>query len=99
MARTTDYLVIGSGIAGLTFALEAAKHGEVVIVTKRTRDECNTRYAQGGIAAVLAPDDTPEAHIADTLEAGAGICHEIVVDICVREGPDRIRELVERGAR
>ncbi|WP_437734965.1 L-aspartate oxidase [Sorangium sp. So ce1335] len=98
MAITTDFLVIGSGVAGLTFALEAAEHGEVIVVTKRSRDESNTKYAQGGIAAVFAPDDTPEAHIADTLEAGAGLCHQVVVEICAREGPERVRELIARGA-
>ena len=99
MAITTDFLVIGSGIAGLTFALDAADHGEVTLITKRSRDESNTKYAQGGVAAVFAPDDTPEAHAKDTLIAGGGLCHEVVVDICAREGPDRVRELMERGAR
>ena len=98
MTVTTDFLVLGSGVAGLTFALEAAEHGEVIIVTKRAIDESNTKYAQGGIAAVLGPDDTPEAHIRDTLIAGAGLCHEVVVEICAREGPDRVRELIARGA-
>jgi len=95
---TTDYLVLGSGVAGLTFALDAAEHGEVTIVTKRAADESNTRYAQGGIAAVLGKDDTPEAHIRDTLIAGAGLCHEVVAEICAREGPERIHELIARGA-
>lgn len=99
MTVTTDFLVLGSGVAGLTFALEAAEHGEVTIVTKRALDESNTKYAQGGIAAVLGPGDTPEAHIRDTLVAGAGLCHEVVVEICAREGPDRVRELIARGAR
>jgi L-aspartate oxidase len=99
VAITTDFLVIGSGIAGLTFALDAADHGEVTLITKRSRDESNTKYAQGGVAAVFAPDDTPEAHAKDTLIAGGGLCHEVVVDICAREGPDRVRELMERGAR
>jgi L-aspartate oxidase len=96
---TSDYLVIGSGIAGLTFALDAAEHGEVVIITKRTKEESNTRYAQGGIAAVFGADDSPEAHIQDTLTAGAGLCHEVVVELCAREGPERVRELMARGAR
>ena len=99
MTTTSDFLVIGSGIAGLTFALDAAAAGTVTIITKRTRDEANTRYAQGGIAAVFAPGDTPEAHTQDTLVAGAGLCHEVVAEICAREGPDRVRELIERGAR
>jgi L-aspartate oxidase len=95
---TTDFLVLGSGVAGLTFALDAAAHGQVSIVTKRDPEESNTRYAQGGIAAVLGPEDTPEAHIQDTIVAGAGLCHEVVVEICAREGPPRIRELMARGA-
>jgi len=95
---TSDFLVIGSGIAGLTFALDIAEHGSVTIITKRSRDESNTRYAQGGIAAVFAPDDTPEAHAADTLIAGAGLCHEVVAEICAKEGTDRVRELIARGA-
>ncbi len=95
----TDFLVLGSGIAGLTFALDAAEHGDVTVVTKRDPDESNTKYAQGGIAAVLSPEDTAEAHIQDTLVAGAGLCHQVVVEICAREGPDRIRDLIARGAR
>jgi len=98
VAVSTDFLVIGSGIAGLTFALDVADHARVLIVTKRAAEESNTRWAQGGIAGVFAPDDTFEAHINDTLVAGAGLCHDVTVDICVREGPDRIRELIERGA-
>ena len=99
MTTTTDFLVIGSGIAGLTFALDVAEKGTVTIITKRAKDESNTRYAQGGIAAVFAPDDSPEAHVRDTLVAGAGLCHEVVVEICAREGPDRVRDLMTRGAR
>ena len=72
MALVCDYLVLGSGVAGLSFALEAASHGEVVIVTKRGRDESNTKYAQGGIASVLSESDTFAAHIADTKASGAG---------------------------
>jgi L-aspartate oxidase len=98
VAVTTDFLVIGSGIAGLTFALDAAAHGQVTIVTKRARDESSTKYAQGGIAAVLAPGDSPESHARDTIVAGAGLCHDVVVDLCVREGPARVRELMDRGA-
>ena len=99
MAITCDYLVIGSGIAGLSFALEAAAHGEVVIVTKRSRDEANTKYAQGGIAAVLAATDSFDAHIKDTIISGAGLCHERVVELCVKEGPARIAMLRDIGAR
>jgi L-aspartate oxidase len=97
MPLVCDYLVLGSGIAGLSFALEAAEHGDVVIVTKRSRDESNTKYAQGGIASVLGQGDTFAAHIADTMQAGAGLCHDVVVDICVREGPGRIAMLREIG--
>jgi L-aspartate oxidase len=98
MVVGADFLVIGSGVAGLTFALEAAEHGSVVLVTKRNREESNTLYAQGGIAAVMDPDDSPAAHVADTLEAGAGLCHKVVVDLCATEGPARIRDLIARGA-
>jgi len=98
MAITCDYLVIGSGIAGLSFALEAADHGDVVLVTKRSRDESNTKYAQGGIAAVLAAGDSFAAHIKDTIVAGAGLCHERVVELCVKEGPARIAMLRAVGA-
>lgn len=96
---TCDFLVIGSGIAGLSFALEAAEHGEVIVVTKRAREESNTKYAQGGIAAVLDKDDSFEKHVQDTLVAGAGMSHPRAVELCVREAPDRIRMLQGFGAR
>jgi L-aspartate oxidase len=96
---TTDCLVIGTGVAGLSFALEAAAHGDVLVVTKRSADESNTKYAQGGIAAVLDEADSFDAHIVDTLRAGAGLCHEAAVEVCVREGPARIRMLQDIGAR
>ena len=99
MPVTCDFLVLGSGVAGLTFALEAQKHGDVVVVTKRAADESNTKYAQGGIAAVLDDKDSFEAHIADTLTAGAGLCHERVVELCVRDAPERIAMLQSVGAR
>ena len=99
MPITCDYLVIGSGVAGLSFALEAAAHGDVIVVTKRARDESNTKYAQGGIAAVLAQGDSFDQHIKDTLVAGAGLCHERAVEVCVKEGPARIAMLREIGAR
>src|SRR5271168_3134267 len=92
-----DYLVLGSGIAGLTFALEVAEHGRVAIVTKKDRTESNTNYAQGGIAAVTGKDDSFELHVRDTLEAGAGLCKEPVVRTIVEEGPARIQELIELG--
>jgi len=91
-----DYLVIGSGIAGLVFALHAAEHGQVTIVTKAAPEESNTAYAQGGIASVLHPDDSVKKHVADTLEAGAGLCDRSIVEIACAEGPDLVRELMER---
>ena len=92
-----DYLVLGSGIAGLSFALKAASRGRVAIVTKKNRAESNTNYAQGGIAAVTGKDDSFELHVRDTLEAGAGLCKEQVVRTIVEEGPARIQELIEFG--
>lgn len=94
-----DFLVIGSGIAGLSYALKVAEHGSVAIVTKKERAESNTNYAQGGIAAVMDDGDSIEKHKQDTLISGAGLCDEEVVDIVVREGPDRVRELMELGAK
>ncbi len=96
-AQHPDFLVIGSGIAGLTFALEAARRGSVLIITKKSRAESNTNYAQGGIAAVLSTEDSFDLHISDTLDAGVGLCHPGAVDVLVREGPDRVRELIDRG--
>jgi L-aspartate oxidase len=95
----TDILVLGSGIAGLTVALEAADKAEVIVLTKRTAVDSNTSRAQGGIAAVMSPEDSPESHKRDTLVAGAGLCHDVAVEVCVREGPDRVRDLMRRGAR
>ncbi len=92
-----DHLVLGSGIAGLSFALKVASRGRVAIITKKNRAESNTNYAQGGIAAVTSKEDSFEMHIRDTLEAGAGLCHEQVVRTIVEEGPARIAELIELG--
>ena len=92
-----DYIVVGSGIAGLTFALKVARHGRVAIVTKKNLSEANTQYAQGGIAAVTKPTDSIELHVADTLRAGAGLCREEVVQTIVEEGPDRVQELIDLG--
>src|SRR5471030_2797405 len=92
-----DYLVLGSGIAGLTFALKVAPRGRVAIVTKKDRAESNTNYAQGGIASVTSKEDSFELHVRDTLEAGAGLCKENVVRTIVEEGPARIQELIELG--
>ena len=88
-----DYLVLGTGVAGLSFALEAARHSRVSIVTKRSRSDSATNWAQGGIAAVLDPMDSFEAHVADTLGTGGGLSHRDIVEMVVRDGPDRIREL------
>lgn len=96
--HTFDFMVLGSGVAGLTFALEAAKHGSVALVTKRSLSESNTRYAQGGIASVLSAEDSFDEHVQDTLEAGAGLCRRDAVEVCVREGPERVRWLIELGA-
>jgi L-aspartate oxidase len=92
-----DYVVLGSGIAGLSFALKVAPHGRVAIVTKKDRAESNTNYAQGGIAAVTSKEDSFELHVRDTLEAGAGLCKEPVVRTIVQEGPARIAELIKLG--
>lgn len=99
MEIQTDYLVIGSGIAGLVFALEAAESGTVTIVTKKEKAETSTNYAQGGIASVFDLEDSFEYHVQDTLESGAGLCHEDVVRMVVQEGPARIRELISWGVR
>ncbi|MEE9258299.1 MAG: L-aspartate oxidase [Nitrospinaceae bacterium] len=94
-----DFLVIGSGIAGLTFALKVSDFGSVAIITKDTLDESATKYAQGGIASVMTDDDSCDLHAADTIEAGRGLCKEDVVRILCREGPPRVRELIDLGAR
>ncbi|MDR2891137.1 MAG: L-aspartate oxidase [Alistipes sp.] len=95
----TDFLVIGSGAAGLGFALKAAAHGRVAIVTKAAVTESNTRFAQGGISAVTAAPDSFDRHSADTLAAGAGINDLDAVDLVVRRAPELIKELVEWGVR
>jgi L-aspartate oxidase len=92
-----DYLVLGSGIAGLSFALKVASRGRVAVITKKNSAESNTNYAQGGIAAVTSKEDSFELHVRDTLEAGAGLCKEDVVRTIVSEGPARIQELIELG--
>jgi L-aspartate oxidase len=100
MKRTdVDILVIGSGIAGLTFALKAAEHGSVHVITKKERAVSSTNYAQGGIAAVFAADDALELHVRDTLVAGAGLCHLHAVETLVRDGPARVRDLIDWGVR
>lgn len=94
---TSDFLVIGSGLSGLSFALKAAKHGTVHIVTKGQLTESSTERAQGGIAAVVSSEDSVEQHIQDTIRVGDNLCHPDVVESIVRDGPERIRELVELG--
>jgi L-aspartate oxidase len=97
MQESTDFLVIGSGIAGLSFALRMAQHGSVTVVTKKGSADSATNRAQGGIAAVVGPDDSFEDHVRDTLEAGAGLCNERVVRFVVEHGPAAIASLVELG--
>src|SRR3982751_2107269 len=94
-----DFLVLGSGIAGLSYALKVAPFGRVAIVTKKDRAESNTNYAQGGIAAVTSKEDSFEMHVHDTLEAGAGVCKEAVVRTIVQEGPAGVHELIDLGMR
>ena len=98
----SDFLVIGSGIAGLSFAIKAAEHGTVTVITKGKLLESNTAWAQGGISAVLPPElrdpaDDCAKHVADTLDAGAGLCHEDTVRIVVEEAAETIEELVDWG--
>lgn len=92
-----DFLVIGSGIAGLSYALQAANHGKVALVTKKEITESATNYAQGGIASVFSEEDTFDSHTEDTMVAGAGICHEDVVKLVVEEGPGVIKTLIDWG--
>jgi len=97
--RRFDFLVLGSGIAGLNFALQVAPHGRVAVITKKNRADSNTNWAQGGIASVTSREDSFELHVRDTLEAGAGLCREKVVRTIIEEGPARIRELLKLGTR
>lgn len=96
--KKVDFLVVGSGIAGLNFALKVVEHGTVMIITKADEDESNTKYAQGGIAAVIDPEDSFEKHVQDTLIAGDGLCDEAVVRMVIKEGPERIKDIIEWGA-
>jgi L-aspartate oxidase len=95
--RESDFLVIGSGIAGLTFALSVAEQSTVIVITKKEDSDSATNYAQGGIAAVEDSRDSFASHIEDTINAGAGLCHRDVVELVVREGPECVRELIELG--
>ncbi len=98
--KNYDFLIIGSGIAGLTYALKVARHGKVCIITKSNEDESNTKYAQGGVAAVAdLKKDSYKKHIQDTLKSGDGLCHKKIVEIVVKEGPERVQEVIRWGAR
>ena len=97
MEFKTDFLILGSGIAGLSLAIKASTLGSVAIVTKKEKTESNTNYAQGGIAAVTDHTDSFDEHIQDTLICGAGLCKKDVVDFVVREAPPRIQELIDWG--
>jgi len=99
MIHKTDFLVIGSGVAGLSFALKVADHGSVTIITKKNVQQSNTALAQGGVATVFGKTDSFDLHIADTLAAGDGLCSREVTEMVVKNGPDRIRELIAMGAR
>ncbi len=94
---TSDFLVIGSGIAGLSFALKAAAHGTVYVITKKENKDSATNYAQGGIASVFTKEDSIDLHILDTLRAGDGLCHEDVVTMMIKEGPASVKNLQEWG--
>ncbi len=94
----SDFLVIGSGLAGLTYALNVASFGSVSLLTKKNRTDANSSWAQGGIAGVLSEDDSFDLHVQDTLISGAGLCNEAAVDVLVKEGPERIRDLIKMGA-
>ncbi len=96
--ETVDFLIIGSGVAGLRAAIELAPHGNVLVVTKDRPAESSTEYAQGGIAVALSDEDEVGIHFEDTLRAGDGLCREDAVKILVEEGPERIRELISWGA-
>jgi L-aspartate oxidase len=92
-----DFVVIGSGIAGLSFALKAAAHGSVAVITKRKGADTNTAWAQGGIACVMSDEDSVELHVRDTIDAGAGLCDEAVVRTMITEAPERIGDLIDLG--
>jgi len=99
MTIKTDVLVIGSGIAGLFAALKISEYADVVLVTKKNKAESNTNYAQGGIASVIDPNDSFEKHVQDTLIAGAGLCDKEAVESMVKEGPERINDLIDIGTK
>jgi L-aspartate oxidase len=94
---STDFLVIGSGVAGLSAAIKLSAYGQVTVLTKSALNECSTALAQGGIAVALAKTDTPQSHLEDTINAGAGLCERSAVEVLVAEGPERVRELIGWG--
>ena len=96
---TTDFLIVGGGIAGLRAAIALAPAGRVIVFTKSEPGESNTGYAQGGIAAAVGEDDSPELHAADTIRAGDGLCDESAVRVLVEQGPVYVRELLQGGTR
>ncbi len=98
MTKTSyDFIVIGSGIAGLNIALLAQEHGSVLILTKGKIDDCNTRYAQGGIAAAIGPGDSTKLHFQDTLAAGVGLCDPEAVEVLTKDGPEQVSNLIHWG--
>lgn len=97
MQKKTDFLVLGAGIAGLFYALKVADKGKVILISKSSLQECTTKYAQGGIAAVMYPPDSQEKHIQDTLSCGRGLCNENIVSQVVKEAKARIHDLLEMG--
>jgi L-aspartate oxidase len=99
MTYRTDFLIIGTGVAGLSLAIKLAAHGSVIVITKKGATDTNTNFAQGGIASVFDSLDSYDLHIKDTLDAGDGICNQDAVEMVVREGPNRIRELIDLGVR
>jgi L-aspartate oxidase len=99
MIHRYDFLIIGTGIAGLSYALKAARVGSVAIITKKEKAESNTNYAQGGVAAVMSAVDSFDLHVKDTLATGMGLSHRDAVEVMVREGPERLRELIDVGVR
>ena len=99
MIHRHDFLVIGTGIAGLSYALKASRYGTVAIITKKEKAESNTNYAQGGVAAVMSAVDSFDLHVRDTLATGMGLSHRDAVEEMVREGPERLRELIDVGVR
>ncbi|NCQ12304.1 MAG: FAD-binding protein, partial [Bacteroidetes bacterium] len=99
MQKIFDFLVLGSGAAGLSYALQVAEYGTVAVITKKQKAESNTNYAQGGIAVVMDQFDSFDKHIEDTLIAGAGLCKRSAVEVIVKDGPIAVKQLVEFGAR